>query len=283
MKKTAFTLIELLVVIAIIAILAAILFPVFAQAREKARTITCASNMKQLGLAMLQYVNDYDEQLPCGSSYSSRNEGWAGQILPYVKNYGLFTCPDDATVAGGQNYAISYAMNQGVVWSAPGCPSAPTLVNQFTSPAVTVVLVEVENCVWYPPNDAPTPTGVYSWVASPTVDGFPTPANFSAVQPASGVNPLYATGVITEYGNASPGVGTAWGNFAAQPRHTGGANYALADGHVKWLTGNLVSPGLAAPSPTSAASPNGGCYSAIGAGLVGQSTTDHSQVTFSPV
>ena len=66
-SNRGFTLIELLVVIAIIAILAAILFPVFAKAREKARQITCASNLKQIGLGFTQYIQDYDERLPCGT------------------------------------------------------------------------------------------------------------------------------------------------------------------------------------------------------------------------
>src|SRR5689334_2904246 len=92
----AFTLIELLVVIAIIAILAAILFPVFAQAREKARAISCLSNLKQAGLAYAMYVQDYDETTPLQRSAdtASGRPYWYVLIQPYVKNWGLMLCPD---------------------------------------------------------------------------------------------------------------------------------------------------------------------------------------------
>jgi len=95
-KKTrsGFTLIELLVVIAIIAILAAILFPVFAQAREKARQTTCTSNMKQIGLAVLQYVQDYDETFPMAVD-NNWQHGWATTAQPYCKTIDIFRCPDD--------------------------------------------------------------------------------------------------------------------------------------------------------------------------------------------
>ena len=101
-KKNAFTLIELLVVIAIIAILAAILFPVFARAREKARATACTSNLKQLGLAFVQYSQDYDERLPVTwigdpNNWGSQGGGWACLLYPYVKATGAFTCPDDPT------------------------------------------------------------------------------------------------------------------------------------------------------------------------------------------
>src|SRR5579871_1840442 len=91
---SAFTLIELLVVIAIIAILAAILFPVFAQAHEKARAISCLSNVKQLGLSFAMYSQDYDEKNPNGVNwYYPGGNGWAGQVYPYVKNLQIYTCP----------------------------------------------------------------------------------------------------------------------------------------------------------------------------------------------
>jgi len=110
-KNRGFTLIELLVVIAIIAILAAILFPVFAQAREKARTATCQSNVKELCLALLMYTNDYDEKFPrnrhsfgnvvqvsVGDGYSDSTGtigcvSWDRAIFPYVKNAQVYLCP----------------------------------------------------------------------------------------------------------------------------------------------------------------------------------------------
>lgn len=99
--RKAFTLIELLVVIAIIAILAAILFPVFAQAREKARTITCVSNLKQLGTAVMMYVQDNDETFPWGNNWRQYTDpcGNKYQIYPYVKNLAVFHCPSDSSWA----------------------------------------------------------------------------------------------------------------------------------------------------------------------------------------
>lgn len=123
----AFTLIELLVVIAIIAILAAILFPVFAQARESARRTTCLSNMKQIGLGFLMYAQDYDELFPASGPgtgvntpdiyavdmYGNRQTGdwleirfWTGQILPYTKNRQIYFCPS-GTPEDGVPKAIS--------------------------------------------------------------------------------------------------------------------------------------------------------------------------------
>jgi prepilin-type N-terminal cleavage/methylation domain-containing protein/prepilin-type processing-associated H-X9-DG protein len=97
MKKRAFTLIELLVVIAIIAILAAILFPVFARAREAARATSCKSNLKQIVTGAMMYSQDYDEKLVASwDSYVHQAGGatyWMGMILPYTKNTGIYSCP----------------------------------------------------------------------------------------------------------------------------------------------------------------------------------------------
>ncbi len=101
MRKDAkgFTLIELLVVIAIIAILAAILFPVFARARENARKATCQSNLKQIGAGLMMYIQDFDEKMPQGYRYVGADwYSWAHCIYPYVKNDNLFACPSDRTL-----------------------------------------------------------------------------------------------------------------------------------------------------------------------------------------
>jgi prepilin-type N-terminal cleavage/methylation domain-containing protein/prepilin-type processing-associated H-X9-DG protein len=110
-RKSGFTLIELLVVIAIIAILAAILFPVFAQAREKARQISCLSNVKQIGLGLAMYVQDYDEIMPAAFAQVVPINGGASeyinyddQIAPYIKNKQVFACPSDALPRAGDNY-----------------------------------------------------------------------------------------------------------------------------------------------------------------------------------
>src|SRR5665213_1502847 len=119
-SRSGFTLIEILVVIAIIAALAAIAFPVFATAREKARQVSCASNMKQLGLAFAMYGDDNDGMLPTGEYNQLEGQGtdardgngWGGKLFGYVQSTHVFECPDDsgkavvATVSG-QKYTLS--------------------------------------------------------------------------------------------------------------------------------------------------------------------------------
>ena len=132
-SRRGFTLIELLVVIAIIAILAAILFPVFARAREQARRTACLSNLKQIGLAIMMYVQDYDERMPiCGpmahrASYCRFQSDLSlpDVIMPYVKNFDLFVCPDgdDRWLPGGSleySYGSHYWYWCAGTYGAPG-------------------------------------------------------------------------------------------------------------------------------------------------------------------
>jgi len=108
-KKRGFTLIELLVVIAIIAILAAILFPVFARAREKARTASCQSNQKEICLGFKMYTSDYDEKFPGGT------QPVAASIFPYIKNVQIYHCPSDSNLPTsgdlGAASSVSYGYN----------------------------------------------------------------------------------------------------------------------------------------------------------------------------
>ena len=148
--RKGFTLIELLVVIAIIAILAAILFPVFARAREKARQSSCLSNTKQLGLAWMQYVQDYDEQVPytyVGRVYPGGPlVTWWKYIEPYVKNSQVFSCPS----AGGDGYgSIGYGYNARIGWSA---------LAKFVKPAETGVWIDCQKA-----NAACSYSGSNSW------------------------------------------------------------------------------------------------------------------------
>jgi prepilin-type N-terminal cleavage/methylation domain-containing protein/prepilin-type processing-associated H-X9-DG protein len=158
--RSAFTLIEILVVIAIIAILAAILFPVFARARENARRTSCASNLKQIGLGLLQYTQDFDEKMPfsffgAAGDSDATNYKWMDAIFPYVRSEQLFDCPSDALspnyqFRSGQNFG-SYAQN-GAYGAAgdnqtPPRSSTSYLVSlaQIAQPAQTVWATDSNN------------------------------------------------------------------------------------------------------------------------------------------
>jgi prepilin-type N-terminal cleavage/methylation domain-containing protein/prepilin-type processing-associated H-X9-DG protein len=232
--KQGFTLIELLVVIAIIAILAAILFPVFAKAREKARATTCTSNEKQLGLAFQQYTQDYDECYPVDNNGGNLN-GWAGQLFPYVKSYNSFACPDDSTVVSQYRYVDSYAMNANLMAGAPGAANPYSVLGKLTSPASTVLLCEVQGVqnvqlLLTSENQSATAYGTFTrWGAQSK----PQANSYSAV---------YATGPIG--GNALTSIPADNGAV-----HSMMSNYLAADGHVKTLRPELVSGGF---TPTSA-------------------------------
>ena len=245
-ERSAFTLIELLVVIAIIAILAAILFPVFAKAREKARQTSCLSNEKQLGLGLLQYVQDYDELLPSGAlpNTNYQGSGWAGQIYPYVKSTAVYKCPDDSAQNGvGTNKEVltpvSYALSR---WAG----NQPLAV--FTNPSDAVLFSEITG----PPINVTDPNEVGGSVHSPADFGDNLVWATTGPNPQAGCCNLklfsYATGPVQPPAHQHGGGPTA--DTVPGPRHTAAANWLLSDGHAKYIIGNRVCDPYVAPIET---------------------------------
>lgn len=240
-QNHAFTLIELLVVIAIIAILASILFPVFAKAREKARQTACLSNEKQIGLALMQYVQDYDETWPCGRLTTSSTgvtfadgRGWAQATYPYFKSADLLRCPnDDTPVPPGapNNAVISYAMNANFA----GLPDA-----NLTKPAMTVGLVEVAG------NDGYVSDYAFLDDRAPAASGPVVATGGSAGGLLRG---SYRTGNI---GVPERIFDNQTSPRLASARHNEGANFLCADGHAKWCRGRTVSSGATAQNKVNA-------------------------------
>jgi len=233
MKLRGFTLIELLVVIAIIAILAAILFPVFAKAREKARQTSCASNEKQLGLGILQYIQDNDEAFAMGSNVYNYCGGWVHPVYPYVKSVDLFKCPDDPSSYNpgfGIWKPVSYDINDSLVGDGnrdSGGTAHPAALAQLSAPASTVMLCEAFGATMDIANSSGTQPDY-----SPSVTG---DTNFWGGNPAGG-NGKYATG-------NPPGQNLGLVSWAKTGVHTDGSNFLACDGHVKYLRASTISPG----------------------------------------
>jgi prepilin-type N-terminal cleavage/methylation domain-containing protein/prepilin-type processing-associated H-X9-DG protein len=239
LSRSAFTLIELLVVIAIIAILAAILFPVFAQAREKARSVSCLSNMKQLGLGTMMYIQDYDETMPqafaniAGQGWTYQfihmvppdwsNQTthpaviasqfvWANTIQPYTKNYNVLKCPSTSNFTQGQGR---------FTYSAPLKAPIPTsysyngLLNSFSQ------------------------AGIASPASLPMVwegDGKAAPLGGTLQNPILICNDSTQPCTYVANGGAAVngGTGSAFGIAGTIWIHNNGANFTFADGHAKW-------------------------------------------------
>jgi len=205
-RRRGFTLIELLVVIAIIAILAAMLFPVFARAREKARQTACLSNTKQLGLALQMYVQDYDETFPFYVIYSdeppqdlpfshgyTRGLIWPDELFPYVENVQIFECPSGGNIAiGGHRLDYGWNICLGYIGNYPG-RTGPRYegvkLATIKYPAQTVCIAD---------SDWTHSTDDYGW---------------------SNQQMLYDKPHVSRFIPA---------------RHNHGANLVLADGHAKW-------------------------------------------------
>ena len=216
--RTAFTLIELLVVIAIIAILAAILFPVFARARENARRSSCQSNLKQMGLGILQYAQDYDEKNPLRRFLPSvapnfDDNSWRSVIQPYIKSTQLFRCPsnpDNTKTTYDPEFTRSYAGNCNWVG---GSPSA-------TQPA-----------------SAQDETGFFGQAFPLSLSQLDSPSELIAVTEMWHVP--YVTIIVDRNDltfDDTPNGGQNWTNIygnALFAGHLGTSNYLFADGHVK--------------------------------------------------
>jgi prepilin-type N-terminal cleavage/methylation domain-containing protein/prepilin-type processing-associated H-X9-DG protein len=235
-SKRGFTLIELLVVIAIIAILAAILFPVFAQARAKARQAACFSNLRQLGLAILAYAQDYDEQLPIAvsgttftaTSPGTRNTTWQFLIDPYVRagfpptsdladnrRISIYVCPEFGKTGDGSTsdrWSNSYAGNTNIM-KTPGNPNTESSLAALRSAASVVLLAPHSLCA--------------------ATSGRDTDRGFGGAFPGD------------------PRAACDRGYVVARMRHNDGANFLLTDGHVKWYR---------APTPYDAVSTSGVVY-----------------------
>jgi len=239
MKRQGFTLIELLVVIAIIAILAAILFPVFATARDKARQTACLSNMKQIGLAFNQYCQDYDETTVGGGKMTSSGSGWAGCLVPYIKSNGVFTCPSDP-VSVIPSVASSYTEGS-YGYNANFIGAGPLSLSKLTAPSITVAIFEMSA------NSLRIDTG--GNISTSEINSATGNGNTSYNMPCAGN--LFATGVPQcAYATGTMGQPFSSSINSVAARHAGGAVYLCADGHAKWVMGNQVSNGYAAAAPT---------------------------------
>lgn len=289
-KRAGFTLIELLVVIAIIAILAAILFPVFAQAREKARQISCLSNEKQIGLALMQYMQDFDEYYPCGNYVTGGHygQGWAGQLYPYIKSVSVFTCPDDTSVLNPSWTAakspVSYMYNLNIGEDntkqlSYGNPNGKSVAEpDLSSASRTVVLCENFNFIYQ------------ASVTNPLEKQ--SPAGNGVTHSVSG---FYQTGYMggrdaANVGYESSGCTADGSSYSLScysgkdPVHNGGSNYVLADGHAKFLNPKSVSSGNNAATSTAdqGAPCNPGTWGTTSCNAAGADFTSASAVTKAP-
>ncbi|MCW3099720.1 MAG: prepilin-type N-terminal cleavage/methylation domain [Chthonomonadaceae bacterium] len=242
--RKGFTLIELLVVIAIIAILAAILFPVFAQAREKARAISCVSNLKQMGLSWSMYTQDYDETVipyTIGGGSTTAGFAWPYILQPYIKNYQVFKCPDST-------YAIGYTYNANIARSDGYNLSGPRSLAGIQLPASSPIFIDGNGISGPQASNNPPAGTTWAYPYNQATAFFINGTNFAGgriLNDLSAGNNAFAWSGWTA-NNPSAAQGTSGNNPGgiAATRHSGGANYAFTDGHAKFQRApDLNNPG----------------------------------------
>lgn len=239
MKVKAFTLIELLVVIAIIAILAAILFPVFAQAKEASKKIVCLTHSKEMGLAISIYINDSDDVYPHTYVYignTGQRMEWAYTLQPYIKNVDMFKCPDDSnpTPPAGTDLsvpALSYIPNYAAMPAYDGGTTVGTAVD---APASVIIIAEKQRQIgttllksyagtsgFYP--DTPNTGGGVSGYGSTDYCQAPLDRVKAAIAKPKDGNYKLARVAFNRHNSGDP--------F----KHTGSSNFIFCDGHAKNL------------------------------------------------
>jgi len=239
--RKGFTLIELLVVIAIIAILAAILFPVFATARAKARQASCLSNVKQLTLGTLMYVNDWDETMPCtyhpwGPDWWADDE-WARpqvQIMPYIKNTKIWECPDWKLDSAGISPVVTdqgggvYATSQGLAFPAEWEGVAPTYEISGALCGYLGVLEDVY---------AGTIIADHPFVGM-KIGAIDRPAEKVMIHEAKGTS--WRCHLNMAYPDGCAYLCSPAARDPQYARHNGGVNIGYADGHAKWMNSSQI-------------------------------------------
>jgi prepilin-type N-terminal cleavage/methylation domain-containing protein/prepilin-type processing-associated H-X9-DG protein len=250
-----FSLVELLVVLAVIALLAALLTPVLAQARERGRQVTCLSHLRQTGIAMLAYLQDNDETFPNGinrldaSASSSPDtriwpaQGWAGQCFAYLRSPKVLACPTDTTISPSNNdFVTSYGMNINLVEYAYADDPIPSgyRLSQLSATARTVLLFEVSGVTANVTTSREgLDIGLPGMHFSASGNGLDNRL-YAQKDWATRVENQYATGYL---GNRRPFDPQATQFASPNGRHGSGANYVFCDGHARFLPGSQVSSG----------------------------------------